>query len=98
MLLWVHSVYYSKCILQTVHWTTILYGNTKLNVDNDKINNVCTQYLLVSHAALELEEEIVEIRHFIAFLVLASQEYSFKIVCTVLSQDTLLEAATFVMR
>ena len=56
------------------------------------------QYPLVSHAALDLTEEIVEIRHFTVFLVLASREYLFKIVRTVLSQDTLLEAATFKMR
>ena len=65
---------------------------------DDDDNYICIQYLLVSHAALDLEEEILEIRHFTAFLVHASREYLFKIVRIILSQDTLLEAATFKMR
>ena len=66
---------------------------------DDDDNYICIQYLLVSHAALDLEEEILEIRHFIAFLVQASREYLFKIVHLIVqSQDTLLEAATFKMR
>lgn len=61
--------------------------------------SICAQYLSVfSHAAQELAGEIQEIRHFTAFLVLASQESSFKIAGTALSQITLLEAATFEMR
>ena len=55
------------------------------------------QYLSVfSHAAME--EEVVEISHSTVSLVLASQECLFRIALTALSQDTLLEAATFKAR
>ena len=45
-----------------------------------------------------MEGEIVEISHSIVSLVLASREPLFRIAPTALSQDTLLEAATFEVR
>ena len=55
--------------------------------------------MVLNHAALELVEEAQEIRHFMASDVVASQgSASFRIVHTVFSLDTLLEAATFKVR